>query len=87
LAFARYKALSAIRRRSDEHLDDDVLTMIEDPAEDPETLVQKKDRSAIVQNCLAQLLAARDDDIVTSEHAVRASGPVHGKAGPNHCLA
>jgi hypothetical protein len=31
LAIARYKALSAIRRRSDEHLDDDVLAMIEDP--------------------------------------------------------
>jgi RNA polymerase sigma-70 factor (ECF subfamily) len=55
LAIARYKALSAIRRRSDEHLDDDVLAMIEDPADDPETLVEKEDRRAIVQNCLAQL--------------------------------
>ena len=54
MAIAR-KALSAIRRRSDEHLDDDVLAMIEDPADDPETLVEKEDRRAIVQNCLAQL--------------------------------
>jgi hypothetical protein len=49
LAIARYKALSAIRRRSDEHLDDDVLAMIEDPADDPETLVEKEDRRAIGQ--------------------------------------
>jgi DNA-directed RNA polymerase specialized sigma24 family protein len=55
LAIARYKALSAIRRRSDEHLDDDVLAMIEDPADNPETLVEKEDRRAIVQNCLPQL--------------------------------
>jgi hypothetical protein len=48
-------------------LDDDVLAMIEDPANDPETLVEKEDRRAIFQNCLLQLLAARDDDIVTSE--------------------
>ena len=40
--------------RSDEHLDDDVLAMIEDPADDPETLVEKEDRRSIVQNCLAQ---------------------------------
>jgi RNA polymerase sigma-70 factor (ECF subfamily) len=49
------QGLSALRRRSDEHLDDDVLAMIEDPADDPETLVEKEDRRAIVQNCLAQL--------------------------------
>jgi RNA polymerase sigma-70 factor (ECF subfamily) len=63
LAIARYKALSALRRRSDKHLDDDVLAMIEDPADDPETLVEKEDRRAIFQNCLAQLLAASSGSI------------------------
>jgi RNA polymerase sigma-70 factor, ECF subfamily len=58
LAIARYKALSALRRRSDEHLDDDVLAMIEDPADDPETLVEKEDRRAIIQHCLTQLSPA-----------------------------
>ena len=58
LAIARNKALSALRRRSDEQLNDGALDMIEDPADDPETLVQKEDRSAIVQKCLAQLSAA-----------------------------
>jgi RNA polymerase sigma-70 factor (ECF subfamily) len=58
LAIARNKALSSLRRRSDEQLNDGALDMIEDPAEDPETLVQKKDRSAIVKKCLAHLSAA-----------------------------
>ena len=58
LAIARNKALSSLRRRSDEQLNDGVLDMIEDPAEDPETLVQKNDRSAIVKKCLAHLSAA-----------------------------
>jgi RNA polymerase sigma-70 factor (ECF subfamily) len=58
LGIARYKALSALRRRSDEHLDDDALAMIEDPADDAETLVEKEDCRAIVQHCLAQLSPA-----------------------------
>ena len=58
LAIARNKALSALRRRSDEHLNDGALDMIEDPSDDPETLVQKENRSAIVQKCLEQLSAA-----------------------------
>ncbi|HEY7245151.1 MAG TPA: sigma-70 family RNA polymerase sigma factor [Xanthobacteraceae bacterium] len=58
LAIARNKVLSSLRRRSDEELDDDALAVIEDPADDPETLAQKRDRSNIVQKCLAQLSAA-----------------------------
>jgi RNA polymerase sigma-70 factor (ECF subfamily) len=58
LAIARNKTLSSLRRRSDEQLNDGVLDMIEDPADDPETLVQMGDRSAIVQKCLAQLSPA-----------------------------
>jgi RNA polymerase sigma-70 factor, ECF subfamily len=82
LAIARYKALSAIRRRSDEHLDDDVLAMIEDPADDPETLVEKEDRRAIVQNCLAQLFPTHREvlDLVYYHEKLCgycASGPWH----------
>jgi RNA polymerase sigma factor (sigma-70 family) len=51
-------ALAALRRRFDEHLDDDALAMIEDPADDAETLVEKEDCRAIVQHCLAQLSPA-----------------------------
>src|SRR6516162_236981 len=58
LAIARYKSLSALRRRTDEHLDDHMAATIEDPADDPETVVHNKDRSTIVQKCLTQLSPA-----------------------------
>ena len=58
LAIARYKALSALRRRSDEHLDDRMASTIEDTADDPETAVYKVDRNAIVQKCLTRLSPA-----------------------------
>ena len=54
LAIARHKALSALRRRSDERLDENA-TAIADPADDAETTVDKRDRSALVQHCLSQL--------------------------------
>src|SRR3979409_1552856 len=44
LAIARYKALSALRRRTDEHLDDQMAAAIEDTADNPETMVGTKDR-------------------------------------------
>ena len=58
LAIARYKALSALRRRTDEHLDDHMAATIEDTADNPETVVHNKDRSIIVQKCLKQLSPA-----------------------------
>jgi RNA polymerase sigma-70 factor, ECF subfamily len=63
LAIARYKALSALRRRTDEPLDDHMAESIEDTSEDPETLVNAKDRSAIVQKCLTQLSPAHREVI------------------------
>ncbi|HZN29679.1 MAG TPA: sigma-70 family RNA polymerase sigma factor [Xanthobacteraceae bacterium] len=63
LAIARYKALSALRRRSDEQLDDVMAETIEDTADDPETVVYNKDRSTLVQKCLAQLTPAHREVI------------------------
>jgi RNA polymerase sigma-70 factor (ECF subfamily) len=57
LSIARHKALSALRRRSDEQLDERLASAIEDPADDPETIVRNEDRSAIIQACLSQLSA------------------------------
>jgi RNA polymerase sigma-70 factor (ECF subfamily) len=57
LAIARNKTLSAMRARLNEQLDDCMATAIVDPAEDAETTVDKRDRSAIVQQCLSQLSA------------------------------
>ncbi len=55
LAIARNKALSALRTRSDEQLDDDMAAAIVDPADNAETTVNKRDRSEIVRHCLTQL--------------------------------
>jgi len=55
LAIARYKALSAIRRRSDEELDDEKAAEIRDPGDDPEVVAQKKDKSEILRQCLTAL--------------------------------
>jgi RNA polymerase sigma-70 factor (ECF subfamily) len=63
LAIARYKALSALRRRTDEHLDEQMAATIEDTADDPETLVYTKDRNTIVQKCLKQLSPAHREII------------------------
>jgi len=58
LAIARYKALASLRRRSTDELDDDADERLEDPADDPETVMQKTDRSALLQDCLKQLSLA-----------------------------
>jgi RNA polymerase sigma-70 factor (ECF subfamily) len=55
LGIARFKALTALRRRSSEGLDDDFAESIEDSADNPEVMVQKADRSAVLQACLKQL--------------------------------
>src|ERR1700746_802881 len=52
LAIARYKALSALRRRTDEHLDDHMAATIEDTADSPETVVHNKDPSIIIKKRL-----------------------------------
>jgi RNA polymerase sigma-70 factor (ECF subfamily) len=63
LAIARYKALSALRRRTDEHLDDQMAASIEDTSDDPETVVNTKDRATIIQKCLTQLSPAHREVI------------------------
>src|SRR6266481_4535612 len=63
LAIARYKALSALRRRHDEHLDDEMAASIEDTSDNPESAVGIKDRNSIVQKCLTQLSSAHREVI------------------------
>jgi RNA polymerase sigma-70 factor, ECF subfamily len=63
LAIARYKALSALRRRTDEHLDEQTAAAIEDTSDNPETAVGIKDRNIIVQKCLTKLSPAHREVI------------------------
>jgi RNA polymerase sigma-70 factor (ECF subfamily) len=55
LAIARFKALSAVRRKPEEELDEETAGAIEDPADDPEIAAQKKDKSEILRKCLSAL--------------------------------
>jgi RNA polymerase sigma-70 factor (ECF subfamily) len=55
LAIARFKALSALRRRPDEELDEEAAEAIEDTSDDPEVAMQKKDTSQILRKCLTAL--------------------------------
>ena len=55
LAIARYKALSAQRRRADVELDEEVVATIADPADDPERVLQKKDQGELIRRALAKL--------------------------------
>ena len=63
LAIARHKALSALRRRSTDELDEEVLEFIEDTSDDPEVTVQKTERSALIADCLKQLSPAHREII------------------------
>ena len=57
LSIARFKALSALRRRPDEELDDEAAEQIEDTADDPEAALEKKDKAALLRQCLTALSA------------------------------
>ena len=63
LAIARNKALSDLRRRSNEQLDEEVAEFIEDPADNPEVTMQKQERSQILRSCLTQLSPAHREII------------------------
>jgi RNA polymerase sigma-70 factor (ECF subfamily) len=55
LSIARFKALTVLRRRPEEKLDDDMVAAIEDPSDDPEVAAQKKDTGAVLRKCLTAL--------------------------------
>ena len=57
LRIARFKALSALRKRPEQELDDETAERIEDQADDPETALAKKDKGALLRECLTALSA------------------------------
>jgi RNA polymerase sigma-70 factor, ECF subfamily len=57
LGIARFKALSALRYRPTETLDEHAAEAIEDPADSPATEVEKKDTSMVIRKCLTELPA------------------------------
>ena len=63
LAIARFKALSLLRRKGEEALDEEAARAIEDPADDPEVAVRKKERSEILRRCWSKLSPEHRDII------------------------
>jgi RNA polymerase sigma-70 factor, ECF subfamily len=57
LAIARHKALSELRKRRPQALEEEAAEAIEDSADDPETAMQKQDKSEILRKCLSGLSA------------------------------
>ena len=55
LAITRFKALSALRRRTDAELDDETAAAIEDTSDNPEAIAAKKDTGDVLRKCLTAL--------------------------------
>jgi len=55
LSIARFKTISECRRRSDAQLDEAVAAIIEDPSDTATITIEKRERSDILQRCLAKL--------------------------------
>ncbi len=55
LAIARFKALSALRKRPNVELDDEMAERIEDRSDTPEVSLQKKNKGEILRDCLKSL--------------------------------
>jgi RNA polymerase sigma-70 factor (ECF subfamily) len=59
LAMGRFSALSAMRRRTEVNLDDQIAYGIPDSADDPEISLQKKDAGEVLRKCVAALTPAQ----------------------------
>jgi RNA polymerase sigma-70 factor (ECF subfamily) len=57
LAIARFKALSMLRRKPDEELDDEKAEAIEDGSDTPDVTLEKKEKSEVIRKCLTSLTA------------------------------
>jgi RNA polymerase sigma-70 factor (ECF subfamily) len=55
LAIARHKALSARRRRTEVELNAQLASTVADPADNPELVLQKKNREELLRHSLARL--------------------------------
>jgi RNA polymerase sigma-70 factor (ECF subfamily) len=55
MSIARFRAISECRRRSEAQLDEGAAEIIEDPSDTPAIAMDKRERSDILQKCLAKL--------------------------------
>jgi RNA polymerase sigma-70 factor (ECF subfamily) len=57
LAIARFKALSALRRKPEQELDDEMAAAIEDPSDTPDVTLEKKQKGEVIRQCMTSLSA------------------------------
>jgi RNA polymerase sigma-70 factor (ECF subfamily) len=55
IAIARFKALSSLRKRRDEGLDEETMEAIEEPSDSPAISIEKLDKGEKLRQCLAAL--------------------------------
>jgi RNA polymerase sigma-70 factor, ECF subfamily len=55
LAMARNKAYSLLRKRKEDELDEEAASAIEDEADNPEVVMQKKMKGDLLRGCLSRL--------------------------------
>jgi len=63
LAIARHKALTVLSSRTNAPLDDESASEIPDSADDPELILQKRNESAVLRQCLTHLSPAHREII------------------------
>lgn len=59
LGIARHKALSSLRQRRFDHLDEATVALVPDSSADPEAEAQRQSRDAVLRDCLQQLPPAQ----------------------------
>jgi RNA polymerase sigma-70 factor (ECF subfamily) len=57
LSIARFKALSMLRRKQEEELDEGAAERLEDLSDDPEVSLSKRDKGSVLRQCLTALSA------------------------------
>jgi RNA polymerase sigma-70 factor (ECF subfamily) len=57
LAIARFKALSVLRRKPEQELDEEMAEAIEDSSDTPDVTLEKKQKSEVLRRCLSGLSA------------------------------
>jgi RNA polymerase sigma-70 factor (ECF subfamily) len=55
IAIARFKALSMLRKRREDGLDDEMAEAIEEPSDNPGIAAEKRDKGKKLRQCLAAL--------------------------------
>ena len=55
IAIARFKALSTLRKRREEGLDEETMEAIEEPSDNPAVAIEKLDKGDKLRQCLAAL--------------------------------